>query len=213
MRHLDVGETYLRFHFRGKKGVKHRKVIPDPDLIALMRQVKRLPGPRLFQYKKEDGTVAAITNKDINAYIKAIMGPGFSAKDFRTWGGTLMAARILAAYGPAETEKERQRRMRHAVRGVSNYLGNTPAIARASYISPKVFACYEAGATLQDFAPRRRQMVRLIQAGHTPEEVELMKLLALDPAALEAPRLSVTLAPPAPRDAAAGAQAVEAESA
>jgi DNA topoisomerase-1 len=177
-RHLDLGETCLRFCYRGKRGVLQQKVVADPDLVEIMREIRALPGKRLFQYRAEGGAVVPVTGREVNSYIKELMGPAISAKDFRTWNGTLMAARILAAYGPADTARERKRREVCAVRAVSRYLGNTPAIAKASYISPKVFDAYEQGLTLLDFAPRGKRQVRLLEAGHTAEEIELMKLLS-----------------------------------
>jgi DNA topoisomerase-1 len=194
-RHLRVHETSLRFNFPGKHGVKQNKVVHgDPELAGLVREVASLPGKRLFQYDGPQG-VSAVTERDVNAYIKQVMGPDFSAKDFRTWGGTLLAARILAAYGPAETPTARKRIMQRAVRAVANFLGNTPAIARASYISPAVFAAYERGLTLKSFEPKGRQRIRLMQAGYTDEEIELMRMLSIEPSAKAAPDVRVTVMP------------------
>ena len=183
-RHVRIQETVLRFAFTGKKGVAQNKVVhAEAELTALLREVATLPGKRLFQYRGPGGVVS-VTEREVNAYIKQVMGPAFSAKDFRTWGGTMLAARILAGYGPAESERERTRNMRCAVRAVARFLGNTPAIARASYISPAVFACYERGITLKDFEPKGRRRVRLIQAGYSTEEVELMQMLSIEPGQL-----------------------------
>lgn len=194
-RHLVIGETCLQFRYRGKRGVLQHRVVADVALVDIMREVAALPGRRLFQYRRADGRIVPVTGREVNAYIKEIVGREFSAKDFRTWNGTLMAARVLAAYGPAETVKERKRRMVCTVRAVARYLGNTPAIARASYISPRVFEAYDRGLTLKDFAPRGRRQVRLVEAGQTVEELELMKLLA-------GPQFTVTFAPAAPTEAA-----------
>jgi DNA topoisomerase-1 len=177
-RHLALGGRSLRFRFRGKRGVWQQHVVTDAELLEVMREVRALPGPRLFQYRRPDGSLAPVTGREVNAYLKEVMGPAFSAKDFRTWNGTLMAARVLAAYGPAETARERKMIMGRAARAVGRYLGNTPAIARASYISPRVFEAYEQGRTLKDFAPRGRRQIQLIEAGLTTEELELLRLLA-----------------------------------
>lgn len=195
-RHLKVGASSLAFAFRGKKGVHQRKVVTDPGLAALAREVRALPGKKLFQYKRPDGTIAPVTGRDVNQYIKAVMGPEFSAKDFRTWGATLRAARYLAAYGPVPTKTAATRVVRRCVAAVSEHLGNTPAICRASYISPRVFACYEKGFTLRDYLPPAERRVRLFQQGHTAEEMELMHMLAApeaDPAT--AGPLRVTMLP------------------
>jgi DNA topoisomerase-1 len=188
-RHVRIYEHALRFVFVGKHGLKQHKVVhADPELTSLVCEVSALPGRRLFQYQEADG-VSPVTEREVNAYIKQVMGPAFSAKDFRTWGGTLMAARILAGYGPAETERERKQNIVRAVKAVANFLGNTPAIARTSYISPVVFAAYERGLTLRAFEPKGRRSVTLSQQGYTTEEIELMQLLSF-------PSVQVTFAPP-----------------
>jgi DNA topoisomerase-1 len=197
-RHVKVYDTSMRFVYVGKHGLKHNKVVhADAQLTTLLREVAALPGKRLFQFQGTSG-VSPVTEREVNAYIKQVMGPAFSAKDFRTWGGTLMAARILAAYGPADTEKARKRNMVRAVKAVANFLGNTPAIARASYISPAIFAAYERGVTLKDFEPKGRRSVKLIQAGYTPEEIELMQLLSFPAQTPATPAIRVTMAPEAP---------------
>lgn len=188
--HFSCTTSSLRFAYVGKKGVAQKKVITDPEVVALMQQVAALPGKRLFQYLDAEGRARQVTGREVNAYIKEVMGTEFSAKDFRTWGGTLLAARILAAYGPAESERGRKRNATRCARAVSRYLGNTPAIARASYISPAVFEAYHAGKTLRDYLPRGNQRVRLRQQGYTEEEVELMRLLSVEP-----PSVTITLMP------------------
>ncbi|HEY9722868.1 MAG TPA: hypothetical protein V6D47_12730 [Oscillatoriaceae cyanobacterium] len=179
--HFSATPSSLRFAYVGKKGVQQKKVITDPEVVALMQDVAALPGKRLFQYLGPDGELRTVTGREVNAYIKEVMGEAFSAKDFRTWGGTLMAARILAAYGPAQSERARKRNVTRCVRAVAHYLGNTPAIARASYISPAVFEAYAAGKTLRDFLPRGKQRVRFKQQGYTEEEIELLRLLSVEP--------------------------------
>ena len=203
-RHLRVGASSLAFAFKGKKGIQHRKVVTDPALAALAREVAALPGKRLFQYRRADGTLAAVAGADVNAYIKAVMGPEFSAKDFRTWGATLRAARFLAAQGPAASPTAAKRTMRRCAAAVAEHLGNTPAICRASYISPRVFDCYARGFTLGDYLPPPDRRVRLFQQGHTAEEMELMAMLdAPDAAPASAGPLRVTLLP-ARREQASG---------
>jgi DNA topoisomerase-1 len=195
-RHLRIGASSLAFAFRGKKGVHHRKVVADPALAALAREVAALPGKRLFQYRRPDGAVAPLSGRDVNQYIKAVLGPEFSAKDFRTWGATLRAARFLAAHGPAPTKAAARKTIRRCVQAVAEHLGNTPAICRASYVSPRVFEAYERGFTLRDYLPPGKRRVALFEQGYTAEEMELMAMLAApdaDPAT--ATPLRVTLVP------------------
>lgn len=178
--HVSVSECCLEFSFKGKRGVEQAKVICDEGLAALMGELLRLPGERLFKYPKADGAIAHVSDREVNAYLKEVMGERFSAKDFRTWGGTLLAARILAERGPAPDAKACKKAITECVKEVSRYLGNTPAVARASYIAPVVFSCYERGVTLQDFAPRGKRVLSLKEQGYTAEEYELMRMLSIE---------------------------------
>lgn len=180
-RHLRVGASSLAFAFRGKHGIRHRKIVADPALAALAREVRALPGRRLFQFRREDGVVAPLRGRDVNAYIKAVMGAEFSAKDFRTWGGTLRAARWLDRQGPAASKAAAARTIRRCVAEVARHLGNTPAICRASYVSPRVLSAYQAGRTLRDYRPADAARERAFAAGYTAEEMALVALLAADP--------------------------------
>lgn len=178
--HVSVSECCLEFAFKGKRGVDQAKVICDEGLARLMGELLQLPGERLFKYPKADGAIAHVSGREVNAYIKEIMGETFSAKDFRTWGGTLLAARILAERGPAPDARACKKTITACVKEVSRYLGNTPAVARASYIAPVVFSSYERGVTLRDFAPKGQRILSLKQQGYSPEEYELMRMLSID---------------------------------
>jgi DNA topoisomerase-1 len=142
-----------------------------------LNKLLALPGQRLFQYVGDDGTRFPITNRMVNAYIKDAMGEQFSAKDFRTWAGTLLAAEALAEIGPAETLTQQRRNMVAACKDVAEHLGNTPAVCRKSYISPTVFEQYMLGNTLQTFLPRAQRTIKVRQLEQTAEEVALVKLL------------------------------------
>src|SRR5205823_14870568 len=128
------------------------------------RAVRRLlavpGGRRLFRYE-EDGVLASLTARRLNDYIREAMGEDFSAKDFRTWGGTLLAAIALAERGPARSEAEAKRKVAAACRSVAELLGNTPAVCRASYISPAVIEQYLEGRTIETF---RRRHLRVVGA-------------------------------------------------
>jgi DNA topoisomerase-1 len=165
------------FVYIGKHNIKQRQVIVDPELNAVLRELLDLPGQRLFQYIDEEGKRHPITNRMVNAYIKDAMDDQFSAKDFRTWAGTLLAAEALAEMGPAETKKQQQHNIVEACKAVAEELGNTPAVCRRSYISPKVWEQYQQGNTLEKFLPRAERTIKLRQLEQTPEEVALVKLL------------------------------------
>jgi DNA topoisomerase-1 len=177
-RHLEIKRGgRLVFSFVGKHHIRHRLIIVDEELAAVMRDLKALGGPKLFEYIADDGRVRAITPRDVNEYIKAATGAEFSAKDFRTWGGTLLAAIRLAEIGCAGDEKQAKRNILRAVRGVAEHLGNTPAVCRSCYIHPAVFDRYGERLTIDRFRPRRERYIRRLQPEYEPEEVALLELL------------------------------------
>ena len=152
-------------------------MIVDEELTAVLNELLALRGERLFQYVGDDGTRFPITNRMVNGYIKEAMGEQFSAKDFRTWAGTLLAAEALAELGTADTLMQQRRNIVAACNIVAEQLGNTPAVCRKSYISPTVFEQYMLGNTLQTFLPRAQRTIKLRQLEQSAEEVALVKLL------------------------------------
>jgi DNA topoisomerase-1 len=185
-RHLTIERGgRLVFGFVGKHHVRHRRVLVDAALARVMADLKRLGGPKLFEYVGEDGSIRAVTSRDVNAYIKSLAGDGeFSAKDFRTWGGTLMAAVALAEAGPPASEREAKRNVARAVQRVAERLGNTPAVCRACYVHPAVIERYVAeGVTLAHFRPRAERRIRREQPDYEPEELALLALLRREPIA------------------------------
>src|SRR5205085_2491025 len=139
--------------------------------------LKALGGPKLFEYTDDNGKIKPITPRDVNDYIKAMAGPEFSAKDFRTWGGSLLAAVRLAEMGRAENERQAKRNIVQAVKQVAEHLGNTPSVCRSCYIHPTVLERYGEGITLEAFRPRRSRRIRRLQPEYEPEELALLKLL------------------------------------
>ena len=168
----------LVFDFVGKSHIKHRKVLVDEELAAIMRDLKSLGGARkLFHYLDDEGKPRSIKPADLNRYIKEATLPEFSAKDFRTWGGTLLSAIRLAELGAPEDERQLKKNIVKAVRDVAEALGNTPTVCRGSYVHPAVLKAYESGVTLDDFRPRKRRRVRRIENDYEPEEKALLKML------------------------------------
>jgi DNA topoisomerase-1 len=178
-RHLTIDRRgKLVFDFVGKSHIKHRKILVDPELASVMEELKALgPARKLFHYVAEDGTIKSITPADVNKYIKEATDPEFSSKDFRTWGGTLLAALELAEIGVADDEKETKRRLVRAVKRVAEQLGNTPSVCRSSYIHPAVIDSYSSGVTIAEFEPRKKRRIRLSQSDYEPSERALLKLL------------------------------------
>jgi DNA topoisomerase-1 len=143
-----------------------------------MRQLLQLPGgSRLFRYELPDGSLCELTGARLNDYIEEHMGDEFTAKDFRTWGGTLIAAIAFAEHGPAETNTEAKRVVAGVMRAVGAKLGNTPAVARTSYVSPAVVEQYLDGRTIDDFRPRHLRVVGARDARLDREELALLSLL------------------------------------
>jgi len=178
-KHLEIKRGgRLVFDFVGKSSIKHRKVLVDEELASLMKDLKQLGAARkLFHYVDEGGKARPIKPSDINAYIKTATAPEFSSKDFRTWGGTLLAAIELAEIGKAEDEREAKKNMVRAMKAVSEQLGNTPAVCRGSYVHPTVLTSYEAGVTLDEFRPKKARRIRRVEAEYEPEEKALLRLL------------------------------------
>jgi len=175
--HLEIKRGgRLVFSFVGKHHIRHRRIIVDDELATLVRDIKALGGKHVFQYIGEDGKARAITPRDVNEYIKAATTPEFSAKDFRTWGGTLLAAAELAEIGAAEDEKAAKRNLVKAVTRVAERLGNTPTVCRSCYVHPLVLENYLQGVTLQEFRPRRERRIRRQQPEYEIEELALMEM-------------------------------------
>lgn len=176
-KHVSVRGNKVSFAFRGKHKVLVRTTLVDSELADAIKDLLALPGGgRLFRYENGDG-VCALNGSVLNAYIQEHMGEEFSAKDFRTWGGTLMAAIALAEHDPPESEAEAKRRMAAVMRTVGERLGNTPAVARSSYVSPAVVEQYLDGRTIDDFRPRHLRVVGARDIGLDPEEQAVTSLL------------------------------------
>lgn len=166
-RHVRVTGHRVRFEFAGKGGKPHAFGVTDERLARIVRRCKDLPGQELFQYLDEEGERRPIGSGDVNDYVREATGGEFSAKDFRTWAGTVVAASALAAAGPATSKRQATRRVSRAMTVVGERLGNTPAIARASYVHPMVIEAYLDGSLSQSWArplPRRapRTAARLL---------------------------------------------------
>ncbi len=177
-RHLEIGKKgKLIFSFVGKHHIKHRKLLVDEELADLLKDLKSLGGARkLFHYLDAENKPRSVKPKDINEYLKEITAPEFSAKDFRTWGGTLLAAIELAEIGCCDEEKTLKKNILSAVKKVAEQLGNTPTVARSSYIHPTVLKSYENGVTLEEFTAKSERKIKRLDNEYEPEEKALMKL-------------------------------------
>jgi DNA topoisomerase-1 len=166
-RHLAVQGSQLRFSFRGKSGKHHDVSLRDRRLARVMRRLQELPGQELFQYLDEDGTRASIDSDDVNAYLREIAGQDFSAKDFRTWAGTVLCAVALRELGAVSDETQAKRNVVQVVKQVAQQLGNTPAVCRSCYIHPTVIEAYLAAAA--DEQPFADVLGRELEAAATAD--------------------------------------------
>ena len=166
-RHLKLASGGAVFEFVGKSGKKHRTGFRDRRLARIVAACQELRGQRLFQYLDDEGQRRAIESNDVNDYIRAACGDDFSAKDFRTWAGSLAALEALSLSPKPETQTEAKRTLNTCVKAVAGLLGNTPAVCRAAYIHPKVLEAFEASQL-----PKRRP------ASPRARELALLRLVA-----------------------------------
>jgi len=158
-RHVDVKGSKLRFRFRGKSGRQHDVDVTDRRIARIVSQLQDLPGQSLFQYVDDEGKVRDITSQDVNEYLREITGEDFTAKDFRTWAGTVLAAIALGMAGAFETKKQAKANVKNAIEAVAKILGNTPTVCRECYIHPAVVEAYFKGNPINGFKAKTEEKV------------------------------------------------------
>ena len=176
-RHLRIEGDTMIFEYTGKWGQVHRKVVTDARLREIVEGCAALPGYEVFKYYDEEGEIRDVKSRDLNAYVKEVMGDEFTPKDFRTWAGTLIAAVKLAELGVTEDLKEAEKNVLAAVDDVAKRLGNTRDIARASYISPRVVDHYMEGSVIAYYGELVEEIIAAEQGGLTEGEQALLELL------------------------------------
>jgi DNA topoisomerase-1 len=174
-RHVQVRGSTLRFEFRGKSKIDHAIDLRDARLARIVKACRDLPGYELFQYVSPTGRRQVIDSADVNAYVREIAGDNFTAKDFRTWAGTVMAAAELAATGAFTSQTEAKRNIGHAIERVARRLGNTKTICRKCYVHPAILDAYMDGITIQPSPPRTPQTG--LQYSLSPEELAVVDIL------------------------------------
>ncbi len=151
-RHLHLHGSDVEFEFKGKSGVEHKTSVHDRRLAKVIKSIQELPGQRLFQYVDHDGHRHAVDSHDINEYLHQTTDEHFTAKDFRTWAGTLAAAKALSMYPAPTTEREAKKTVTLCVKATAGLLGNTPAVCRSAYIHPEVLRAFVDQRLPQAFA-------------------------------------------------------------
>jgi DNA topoisomerase I len=139
----------LRFRFRGKGGVQHEVDISDRRIAKIVRKLQDLPGQHLFRYFDDDGKLCDVTSQDVNDYLREITGEDFTAKDFRTWAGTVLAAIALKAQKKFASKKEATMNIKNAIMAAAKLLGNTPTICRKCYVHPAILESYLSGDLIE----------------------------------------------------------------
>ena len=172
--HVDVRGARLRFHFRGKSGIWHNVDIRDRRLARIVERCQDLPGQELFQFEDDDGQRHDVRSEDVNDYIREISGSDFTAKDFRTWAGTVLAATALCKCETFETKAQAKKNVGEAVACVAKKLRNTPAVCKKCYIHPHVLDSYLDGALMEMLT---RKAKRRSSRGLRAEEAALLRLL------------------------------------
>jgi len=174
--HAKIAGSKLRFEFRGKSGIEHAVDLEDRRLARIVKACRDLPGYELFQYVDDAGKRHVIDSADVNDYLRSITGEDFTAKDFRTWAGTVLAAKALADTRAFSSTREAKRNMVRAIESVAKRLGNTKTVCRKCYIHPAIFDAYVDGATIETV---RARAARLSKRGPrlSAEETAVVRLL------------------------------------
>jgi DNA topoisomerase-1 len=185
-RHVDFTGGLLRFRFRGKSGKDHVVGLADPDVARVIRKCTETPGSELFTYRLDEGSYASIDSEDLNDYIQQLSGYDFTAKDFRTWAGTVRTVTVLSELGEADTQRELRTKALQAIKFVAADLGNTPATCRSYYIHPGVLDAYERGRLMPLLSEISEHELPRSAAGLREEEWPVLALLPrLDALALQ----------------------------
>jgi len=175
--HVDVVSGEIRFHFTGKSGVEHSIGLKDSRLARIVRKLRDLPGHELFQYVNEHGERRMIGSADVNAYLHEITGEHFTAKDFRTWAGTVLAAFALQEFAAFDSEAQAKRNVVQAIEHVAERLGNTPSVCRKCYVHPSVVGAYLDGTMRDALIARTEAELTDDLAALKPEEAAVLAFL------------------------------------
>jgi DNA topoisomerase-1 len=176
-RHAKVGATVVRLRFKGKHGKVHEATVSDARLARIVGRLQDLPGQELFQYVDEEGELRDVGSEEVNAYLREITGADFTAKDFRTWAGTVLAAWALRAFEQFDSEAQARHNIVEAIEEVSKRLGNTPAVSRASYVHPAVIDAYLDGQLVREARRAAEADLRDRLPSLEPEEAAVISLL------------------------------------
>jgi DNA topoisomerase I len=175
--HVEVEGSKVRFHFRGKSGKEHDIDLADRRVARIIRKMQDLPGQEVFAYKDDDGEARSIDSDDVNAYLREITGQDFTAKDFRTWAGTVLAAMALEEAEIGETNAQAKKNVVRAIETVAARLGNTPAICRKCYVHPAIISSYLDGTLVESMKQRVAEALEEGSQSLNRQEASVLRLL------------------------------------
>lgn len=176
-RHAKVRGSNIVFDFVGKSGKRHQIDIRDPHLAKMVRRCQELPGQELFGYIDNEGNPRDVTSEDVNSYLREVAGAEFTAKDFRTWAGTVLAAVALRGLAQFASAREAKRNITRAIEAVAQMLGNTPAVCRKCYVHPAILESYLAGQTISTLRQRADERLARSLSKLRPEEAAVLMFL------------------------------------
>lgn len=178
-KHVNVKGELIEFDFPGKSGVRQQRQLRDRQVARVIRDTMKLPGFNVFKYQNGDGIPTKITRRHINEYIKEVMGSNFSAKDFRTWAGTLVCACALARVDDEipEQKNARKKKLVAAIKETAEVLGNTPAVCRSSYVCPEIINSFEKGQVIDNYASKLEDLISYRGRGLHEAEQSLLRFL------------------------------------
>lgn len=176
-RHVDISGSKVRFQFRGKSGVKHELELNDRRIARIVKQCRDIPGYELFQYFDENGEHQSISSEDVNNYLKEITGEEFTAKDFRTWAGTVVAAQALTELGESESQTQAKKNITEAIKQAAKQLGNRPATCRKYYVHPAIIDAYLDGSLLATMQEQHELDTQDLPYALNPQEQGVLAVL------------------------------------
>ena len=176
-KHVAVNGAKVQFNFRGKSGVEHQIAVADRRLARIVKKVQDLPGQELFGYVNDEGEVHSLSSQDVNDYLREITGEEFTAKDFRTWAGTVLAAVALHAVDAFENKTQAKKNVKTAVTAVAKILGNTPTVCRKCYVHPAVLETYLSGGMIEGLKRKAEEAIERNAPDLRSVEAAVMRFL------------------------------------
>ena len=176
-RHVKVSGPKISFGFKGKSGKRHEIEFHNPHLAKIVKRCQDLPGQELFVYHDEDGEIRDVTSQDVNAYLREVSGEDFTAKDFRTWAGTVLAAIALREFERVTTKAQAKKNIVSSIEAVAKMLGNTPAVCRKCYVHPAIVDSYLEGGTIEVLERRTKKKMQRGGNGLKRDEQAVLALL------------------------------------